>query len=47
MKKIITFGEIMMRLAPPGFLRLTQTDNFDMVFGSSESNVGVSLVNFE
>ena len=46
MKKIITFGEIMMRLAPKGFLRLSQANNFDMVFGGSESNVGVSLVNF-
>ena len=33
MKKVVTFGEIMLRLAPPGFLRFSQTNNFDVVYG--------------
>jgi len=44
--RVITFGEIMLRLSPPGHLRLTQTDRFDASFGGSESNVAVSLANF-
>lgn len=46
MKKVITFGEIMLRLSPPGFLRFSQTRSFDINFGGSESNVAVSLANF-
>ena len=46
MKKVITFGEIMLRLAPPGFLRFSQADNFDVVYGGGESNVAVSLANY-
>lgn len=46
MKKVVTFGEIMLRLAPPGFLRFSQADRFDIVFGGSESNVAVSLANY-
>ncbi len=46
MKKVITFGEIMLRLSPPGFLRFSQTNNFDIVYGGGESNVAVSLANY-
>ena len=46
MKKIVTFGEIMLRLAPPGFLRFSQTNSFDVVYGGGESNVAVSLANY-
>ncbi len=46
MKKIVTFGEIMMRLSPPGFKRFSQTYNFDVVYGGGESNVAVSLANY-
>ena len=46
MKKVVTFGEIMLRLAPPGFLRFSQTNNFDAVYGGGESNVAVSLANY-
>jgi 2-dehydro-3-deoxygluconokinase len=46
MKKVVTFGEIMLRLSPPGFLRFSQTDSFDVVYGGGESNVAVSLANF-
>ncbi|HEA22681.1 hypothetical protein LCGC14_1449780 [marine sediment metagenome] len=46
MKKVVTFGEIMLRLSPPGFLRFSQTTNFDVVYGGGESNVAVSLANY-
>lgn len=46
MKKIVTFGEIMLRLAPPGFQRFTQARSFDAVYGGGEANVAVSLANF-
>ncbi|MBL6670313.1 MAG: sugar kinase [Flavobacteriaceae bacterium] len=46
MKKVVTFGEIMLRLAPPGFLRFSQTNSLDAVYGGGESNVAVSLANY-
>ncbi len=46
MKKVVTFGEIMLRLAPPGFLRFSQANSFDVVYGGGESNVAVSLANY-
>lgn len=46
MKKVITFGEIMLRLAPPGFLRFSQTTQFEAIYGGGESNVAVSLANY-
>ncbi len=46
MKKVVTFGEIMLRLAPQGFLRFSQASNFDVVYGGGESNVAVSLANY-
>ncbi len=46
MKKVVTFGEIMLRLSPPGFLRFGQTKSLDMTFGGGEANVAVSLANF-
>ncbi|MDO4230090.1 MAG: sugar kinase [Capnocytophaga sp.] len=45
-KKVITFGEIMLRLSPQGFLRFSQANNFDVVYGGGESNVAVSLANY-
>jgi 2-dehydro-3-deoxygluconokinase len=44
--KIITFGEIMLRLSPPGNTRFTQARSFDIVYGGGEANVAVSLANF-
>lgn len=46
MNKVVTFGEIMLRLAPQGFLRFSQANNFDVVYGGGESNVAVSLANY-
>lgn len=44
--KIVTFGEIMLRLATPGNLRFCQTDTFTATFGGGEANVAVSLANY-
>ena len=44
--KVVTFGEIMMRLSPPGMLRLAQARSFDVVYGGGEANVAVSLANY-
>ncbi len=46
MKQVITFGEIMLRLAPQGFLRFSQAQNFQAIYGGGESNVAVSLANY-
>jgi 2-dehydro-3-deoxygluconokinase len=43
---VVTFGEIMLRLSPPGFLRFGQARSFDLVYGGGEANVAVSLANF-
>lgn len=45
-KKIVTFGEIMMRLNPQGYLRFLQANNFEISFAGGEANVAVSLANF-
>ncbi|MGM9764989.1 MAG: PfkB family carbohydrate kinase [Candidatus Cryptobacteroides sp.] len=46
MAKVITFGEIMLRLATPGHLRFGQADSFEVTFGGGEANVAVSLANY-
>ena len=46
MKKIVTFGEIMLRLAPEGYTRFLQTDKMQATFGGGEANVSVSLANY-
>ncbi len=46
MAKIISLGEIMLRLSPPNNLRFTQANTFDVVYGGGEANVAVSLANF-
>jgi 2-dehydro-3-deoxygluconokinase len=45
-RRVVTFGEIMLRLSPPGNLRFTQTNSLDLQFGGGESNVAVSLAQF-
>ena len=45
-KKVITFGELMLRLAPEGYLRFVQADAFEATFGGGEANVSISLANF-
>ena len=46
MPKVITFGEIMLRLSTPGYLRFGQARQFDATFGGGEANVAVSLANY-
>ncbi len=46
MKKIVTFGEIMLRLATPGYLRFSQVNELSATFGGGEANVAVSLANY-
>jgi 2-dehydro-3-deoxygluconokinase len=45
-KKVVTMGELMLRLSPPNYLRFVQTDSFEAVFGGGEANVAVSLANY-
>lgn len=45
-KKVVTMGEIMLRLSSPGFLRFNQSNSFDVVYGGGEANVAVSLANY-
>lgn len=45
-KKIVTFGEVMLRLATPGFSRFGQSNSLDATFGGGEANVAVSLANY-
>ncbi len=44
--KVVTLGEIMLRLSPEGYLRFVQADRLNAVFGGGEANVAVSLANF-
>lgn len=46
MKTVVTFGEIMLRLSPPGFERLLQSPVLSATFGGGEANVAVSLAQF-
>jgi len=46
MKKVVTFGEIMLRLSPPDYLRFSQAHSFDVTYGGGESNVAISLANY-
>ena len=46
MKKVITFGEIMLRLAPDGYMRFVQVDHLEALPGGGEANVSVSLANY-
>lgn len=45
-KKIVTMGEIMLRLSPSGYNRFIQANSFDVNYGGGESNVAISIANF-
>ena len=45
-KKVVTFGEVMLRLSTPGFRRFSQTNEWIATYGGSEANVAVSLAHF-
>ena len=46
MSKIVTLGEIMLRLSPEGNRRFVQVDSFDVIWGGGEANVAVSCANY-
>jgi 2-dehydro-3-deoxygluconokinase len=46
MSKVITFGELMLRLAPENYLRFVQSEKYEATFGGAEANVAVSLANY-
>ena len=46
MKKVVTFGEIMLRLATPDNLRFAQSNSLTATYGGGEANVAVSLANY-
>lgn len=46
MSKVVTFGEIMMRLNPEGYLKFVQADRFESTYAGGEANVAVSLANY-
>lgn len=46
MKKVVTLGEIMLRLSTPRYERFVQSDSFDVIYGGGEANVAVSLANY-
>ncbi len=45
-KKVVTLGEIMLRLSTPGYERFVQANSFDAIYGGGEANVAVSLSNY-
>lgn len=46
MKKVVTFGEVMLRLSTPGFQRFVQASSFDVNFGGGEGNVAAALAGY-
>lgn len=44
--KVVTFGELMLRLAPENYLRFLQSEKYVATFGGAEANVAVSLANY-
>jgi len=44
--QVVTFGEIMLRLNPPGFRRFVQADSFEISYGGAEASVAISLANY-
>ncbi len=46
MAKVVTMGEIMLRLSTPGYEKFIQADEFDVCYGGGEANVAVSLANY-
>ena len=43
---VVCFGEILLRLSPPGAYRITQAESFDVVYGGAEANVAQALAGF-
>ena len=47
MKKIVTFGQIMMRLSPPAFARFSQAHRFDITYAGGEANVAIATAQWD
>lgn len=45
-KKVVTFGEVMMRFSPPGYAKFSQTTTVELSYGGGEANVAISLAYF-
>lgn len=45
-KKVVTLGEIMLRLSPPGYKKIVQAESFDVNYGGSEANVAAAICNY-
>jgi 2-dehydro-3-deoxygluconokinase len=45
-KKVVTLGEVMLRLSTPGFQRFVQSDSFDVTYGGGEANVSAAICNY-
>ncbi|MBQ1504090.1 MAG: sugar kinase, partial [Oscillospiraceae bacterium] len=45
-KRVVTFGEIMLRLEPEGYYRFLQATSYGATYGGGEANVAISLANF-
>src|SRR5260370_38480749 len=45
-KKVVTLGEIMLRLSTPDFKRFVQADTFDVTYGGGEANVAAAICNY-
>ena len=45
-KKVVTLGEIMLRLSTPDFKRFVQSDSFDVTYGGGEANVSAAICNY-
>ena len=45
-RSVVTFGELLMRLSPPGHLRLRQAHSLDLIYGGAEANVAIALANW-
>ena len=45
-KKVVTLGEIMLRLSTPDYKRFVQADSFDVTYGGGEANVAAALCDY-
>lgn len=46
MKKVVTIGEVLLRLSPPGYERFLQASTLEMAYGGAEANVAIALANW-
>lgn len=46
MKKVVTMGEVLLRLSPPGYERFLQANTLEIIYGGAEANVAIALANW-